>query len=65
MSSRNCRVIFYFLRILYQIGIRCLAATLWLPYNLCEKLYQIGIRCLAATNLSVLHHSDLIISDWN
>ena len=35
--------------VLYQIGIRCLAATRLDDLNLRELLYQIGIRCLAAT----------------
>ena len=49
---------------LYQIGIRCLAATDVSLFRLFGRLYQIGIRCLAATQIG---HGELrkIISDWN
>ncbi len=49
MSSRNsARYPFQTVK-LYQIGIRCLAATHFVKYFVLLKLYQIGIRCLAAT----------------
>ena len=35
--------------VLYQIGIRCLVATLSARLIACSRLYQIGIRCLVAT----------------
>ena len=49
MSSRNTSCRLYALGQLYQIGIRCLAATN-ITCNISPIwLYQIGIRCLAAT----------------
>ena len=38
--------------VLYQIGIRCLVATVKLLYPRVLVLYQIGIRCLVATGIS-------------
>ena len=38
---------------LYQIGIRCLAATGYTFFYDLLELYQIGIRCLAATNMTI------------
>ena len=42
---------------LYQIGIRCLAATRRLQSGNLEILYQIGIRCLAATRQGQLRQN--------
>ena len=36
---------------LYQIGIRCLGATVPLKFTGDGILYQIGIRCLGATTM--------------
>ncbi len=49
MSSRNGRRRRKIYSRLYQIGIRCLAATRYKVYAQLQELYQIGIRCLAAT----------------
>ena len=51
MSSRNVPFIVVRGDILYQIGIRCLAATALSATYVDIGLYQIGIRCLAATIL--------------
>ena len=51
MSSRNYHYIVTIFYQLYQIGIRCLAATTLCRGHSSVKLYQIGIRCLAATVL--------------
>ena len=53
MSSRNNLAATAKTKELYQIGIRCLAATGSLGYQNRFALYQIGIRCLAATTESV------------
>ena len=49
MSSRNFFLLFSWPDLLYQIGIRCLAATQCDRIRNTDTLYQIGIRCLAAT----------------
>ena len=52
MSSRNGGDLRNCVIRLYQIGIRCLAATYTLAQPFPFELYQIGIRCLAATGLT-------------
>ena len=49
MSSRNRQRSPRTKSKLYQIGIRCLAATAGTTRRHGLQLYQIGIRCLAAT----------------
>ena len=49
MSSRNADYVIVCFFQLYQIGIRCLAATVGVVNHVLIELYQIGIRCLAAT----------------
>ena len=51
MSSRNNSQGVVTALKLYQIGIRCLAATGCEQLDTRVILYQIGIRCLAATTL--------------
>ena len=60
MSSRNNATIDFFAVSLYQIGIRCLAATERRDIVRANPLYQIGIRCLAATKMVMLtRHNQL------
>ena len=65
MSSRNLPHGVMNVRQLYQIGIRCLAATELLHVCQRQQLYQIGIRCLAATDFCEDCAKHAIISDWN
>ena len=56
MSSRNTNIGQHREIELYQIGIRCLAATGWPYLSHKTQLYQIGIRCLAATKSVYIRH---------
>ena len=38
--------------LLYNIGIKCLVATIPSPKRLRKRLYNIGIKCLVATALT-------------